>query len=297
MTIANVLDREETAVTGGLDADGAVSTWYLRAARDDVYRPSGSANRPLPPTRNQTPTGATRWTVQQLVPFSVPLAFVILPAAGGPTGAAVRSSNNVDRSAAVAERLGPVRRPGDDEDESSVHRPVTASTVMVESVTAGSGAGAETVASAVVITAADQVHGIQDVLSLTVTQVAEIVGVSRATVYAWIKAEVELPRDTATVQRLRKLHNVATLWRELSPEHLGRLVVAPVSDTGSSLFALLTAHTWDMAAVADTMGLLAERLAARAEERRALRARGDDQPRIITAENIELERLRLRGLE
>jgi transcriptional regulator with XRE-family HTH domain len=144
------------------------------------------------------------------------------------------------------------------------------------------------------ITAEDHIAAIQEALSLPVTQIAEILGVARGTVYGWMHGEVELPRDHGTAQRLRDLHRVARTWRARSGESLGRLSAAPLGDDQPSLIELLAAETWDEAAIDRALTVLADRLEARSQERQQARERGLGRARPATA--VELERLRLRGL-
>jgi DNA-binding XRE family transcriptional regulator len=146
------------------------------------------------------------------------------------------------------------------------------------------------------ITAADHLFAIQNAFSLSVTQLAEVIGVSRGTVYTWMKGAVDLPRKDVTEARLYEVWALAKEWRRRCSETLGRLVEAPVSPARASLLDLLTKRTLDHAAIYEVLDVLALRLDAKAKERRRAAEIAPESIREITAENLELERLRLRGL-
>lgn len=146
------------------------------------------------------------------------------------------------------------------------------------------------------ITAADHLFAIQNAFSLSVTQLAEVIGVSRGTVYTWMKGAVELPRKEQTEARLYEVWGLAKEWRRRSSENLGRLVEAPVSPARASLLDLLTARTLDHAAIHEVLDVLALRLDTKARERRRAAEIAPESIREITADNLEFERLRLRGL-
>jgi hypothetical protein len=166
-----------------------------------------------------------------------------------------------------------------------------------ESVAASTSEASE-VARAVVeeITAADHLFAIQNAFSLSVTQLSEVIGVSRGTLYTWMKGTVDLPRKDVTEARLHELVDLAKEWRRRSSETLGRLVEAPVTPQRESLLALLAAPVPDHSALREVFEVLAQRLDAKAQERRKAADNAPDTIREITAENIEIERLRLRGL-
>lgn len=146
--------------------------------------------------------------------------------------------------------------------------------------------------------AADElIDAIQDALSLSVTQIADILGVSRATVHAWIRGDVLTPRSAKVAQRLRDLQRVGKLWRERSAIELGRLVTVPLGDDQASLFDLLRASTWKEERIDHAIAALARQLEMRRTERRDARtARGEPPARSVTPETVELERQRSRAL-
>lgn len=145
------------------------------------------------------------------------------------------------------------------------------------------------------IRASELVSTAQNALSLSVTQIALIVGVARSTVYNWLK-EIEVPRDEEKRTRLRGLARLSREWRQRSGETLGRLLEVPVGEKGTSLFSLMSASEWDIEAIHHTMDTLAENLRSRTEQRQQIAERSPNSVRDITPESIELERLRLRGL-
>lgn len=266
--------------------------WYLPDMNVALV-PSGSAHRPPPPARDDAPSGASRWFIPQLLPLGLPLGFVMLSSVGQVDSSTTRVPGNLERSAVFAPSLLPARRPRDEEEEPAEQRAVS---LVVSTEVAHQAADGVAESGALSITAEDQVSGIQDALSLSVTQMAEIVGVTRATIYAWIRGDVPVPRDAGKTQRLRELHRLATAWRARCSEHLGRLVTARLGDDDPSLLELLKAPEWDHPAIDQTMRVLSGRLEGRALEQRQAQSRGLEPARPVTPENIEQERLHLRGL-
>lgn len=74
-------------------------------------------------------------------------------------------------------------------------------------------------------------------LSLQIKQLAEVLGVERPTVYAWIKEESQ-PRPQKRA-RLRELYQLARRWDELSNEPLGKALNEVTPDGYSALDFLL----------------------------------------------------------
>jgi predicted DNA-binding transcriptional regulator AlpA len=149
-----------------------------------------------------------------------------------------------------------------------------------------------------VSTAASQVDFIQDSLSLSVTQIAEILGISRPTIYRWLRDEVEWPRDGRVAARLQNLSRLGKVWRGRSTQPLGRLVEVPVTSANQRLFDLLIAPVWAETAIDEALVKLADRANQRFEQRRetqehigAVRAEGQDK-----GFNPDLGRLRTRAL-
>jgi DNA-binding transcriptional regulator YiaG len=144
------------------------------------------------------------------------------------------------------------------------------------------------------LTPEEQLDAIQDSLSLSVSQIAEVLHVTRPTVYAWSRGSVSVPKDRADAQRLRALHRVANAWRKRSEYDVGRWLTVPVGDDEPSLLDLLKADQWDEQALARTMDVLARRLAERASERQVRR---DETPAgELSVEATAIERERLRAL-
>ncbi len=265
----------------------------------------GSMHRALEPLKraatSTAPSGSEGGYLEQLVRGGFAVGLVVAAVAVAPTGGAITRVPADLQSAVTA---GPVVTPRRREDDTPVDRsPDSAApsaalatgltSEATEAATAPAVAPALTAAN---ITAEDQLAAIQEGLSLSVTQLAEILQVARGTVYGWMRGEVELPRDHGTAQRLRDLERIARAWRARSAETIGRLVAALLGDDQPSLIALLAADTWDEPAIDQALAVLAERLEARNQDRRRDRKRGLGRARSVTPETVELERLRLRGL-
>ena len=242
--------------------------------------PSGSVNRPGLLSRVDIPSSVNAgWTTLGALSLG---AFISIGSPSSVDATHARTQINVGTSV-VAPAIG---RPRPARDEEEV--PTEVATTAEEDL------GASSVAAEAVeeITAAQQLATVQNALSLSITQIADILGVSRATVHSWARHEVDIPRGQEKAERLRDLVRVAKSWRERSSETLGRLVVVPADSHGASLLSLLVAADWDTPAIEAVMDTLASRLDARAKER----SQNKSTARIVTAENIEFERLRLKGL-
>lgn len=278
-----------SAICEPSSADSASELLTFNSA--ELVRPSG-AMKPARSSRREGPSGVkTSWAMAAMFPL---LATPVEPAALQ-GGEAARSS--LARNAPVIAE--PVR-PGRRRENTSVAAPLANLEVSIsptpDASPVVSRASDRASAAANAITAQDQVAAIQAALSLSVTEVAQVLRVARGTVYGWLKGSVPVPKVQADSVRLRELHRLAMRWRERTPETLSRLVAAPVGDSGISLLALLSAPVWDEQAIARTMEALAQHLESQAVENQELRTRGLGSPRAVTPENIELERLRLRGL-
>jgi DNA-binding transcriptional regulator YiaG len=252
----------------------------------------GSAQRALAAPQYEMPSGSEGSYLDQVLRGGIAFGLVVAAAAVVPMGGlAARVPANLSPAAAATAVVTPRRR-----DEEASDDVLRASPMSVAAIPVPTEAQSAAVAETADITAEDQIATIQESLSLSVTQLAEILDVARGTVYGWMRGEVELPRDHGTAQRLRDLHRIARLWRTRSDETLGRLVAAPLGDDQPSLVALLAANEWDEGGIDRALTILAERLEVRREERRYARDRGLGRARPVTPETLELERLRLRGL-
>lgn len=149
-----------------------------------------------------------------------------------------------------------------------------------------------TVNGTVPATASAQVEFVQEALSLSVTQVAEIIGVQRATVHNWLRSEQVMARDPQAGERLRQLCRVASRWQALSPADPRDLMQVPLGDGTQSLLSLLRSPDWDEAAISRALDAVADLASRRSSDRRKLRSRGTLQPSIVRADaHVETEDL------
>lgn len=147
------------------------------------------------------------------------------------------------------------------------------------------------------LTAAVQVDHVQDALSLSVTQIADILGISRPTVYTWLREDVAQPRNSDVARRLADLVGIARKWRDLTQHDLGRFVTVPVSEGKSSLYELLLSSVWNTEMIEDAL----QDLAAHINRKHTDRVREREHAERLTtdvepAENAERSRLLLRSL-
>ncbi|MBA4158476.1 MAG: hypothetical protein H0X65_13510 [Gemmatimonadetes bacterium] len=138
------------------------------------------------------------------------------------------------------------------------------------------------------LTAREQIDRIQEVFSLTVTDLARVLGVSRPTLYAWLQEEVFTPRDPEVAERLRELYEMATVWDEQVSGQVGRFLKVPVVDD-RSLLELLQQDPWDREAIERALSILQQKVAERLESRRA--EHSPDAP-VAEANSRQRERVR-----
>jgi transcriptional regulator with XRE-family HTH domain len=266
--------------------------------RQGMTPSGGNAHRALEPLKDAAPSGSEGGYLEHLVRGGLAFGLVMAAAAVTPTGG---SSARAPADMVPVVTSGPAVAPRRRDDETPVERPAAPTLLahVPDPIRHGAATATEAAsrtASVAAITAEDQIAAIQGGLSLSVTQLAEILGVARGTVYGWMRGEVELPRDHGIAQRLRDLHRVARDWRARSDEELGRLAAAPLGDDQLSLVDLLAADSWDDAAIERGLNALADRLEVRSHDRRQAREHGVGRARLVTPETVDLERLRLRGL-
>lgn len=91
-------------------------------------------------------------------------------------------------------------------------------------------------------------------LSLTMTQLANVVGVARTTLYAW-QDNTASPRMQYQ-RRLGALANLATQWANRSAEPVGVYLVTPLA-AGATLLDLLSARRWNTRAIGAAIDAIA----------------------------------------
>lgn len=143
-------------------------------------------------------------------------------------------------------------------------------------------------ADPIAITAREQIDAVQDMLSLGISHIAEILGVARGTVHSWARGDTPIPRDPAVARRLRDLYHIGLQWRAHSEQDIGRLLTAALGDGEPSLYDLLRAATWDYDRLERAFLLLADRV----EERRARPAFQEQHSAPASAPEVERHQLR-----
>jgi len=93
-------------------------------------------------------------------------------------------------------------------------------------------------------TIAEKLDEIRDAFGLSMAALADVLKVSRASVYNWLENE---PRGTNVVQRIETLYNVAQGWKGKNPYHYapGKLMKQKLGD-GPSMFDRLCREELDM---------------------------------------------------
>lgn len=148
------------------------------------------------------------------------------------------------------------------------------------------------------MTAADHVDAIQDALGLSVTHIAEIVEVERATVHNWLRTNAGAPAKRRARLRLHALFQLARKWAARDLPEPRRLLDAALDESGVSVLDLLRAETWDEDAISRGMDRIARRMSEEVDRKAQTRAiaelesNGASTPERSAAE-IEAERVQL----
>lgn len=134
--------------------------------------------------------------------------------------------------------------------------------------------------------AAEQLEFIRHYLSLSVSDLARIVGVRRPAIYAWLQNGV--PRRES-LERLAMLERVAAHWNSIADRPLGPLARLAIGETGETFISLLESASEE--ALRDALDQLAATLRKRAPSIKAvLQAHG-----LPDASEAELAEGRLRA--
>lgn len=273
--------------------------------------PSGSMRAPTAPIQS-LPSGAESTNAAALIRGGVVFGFVLAAGAITPVGE-TRAVVRRDLSPTVPRAQVPVvrRRETDAINDSSFSADFATSAdsalpaareprevrIRDEREIEGVAASAQDEGELEAITPQARVSAIQDALSLSVTQLAAILRVTRSTIYAWISGDVVALREN-TRTRLANLYRVARRWRARTGEPLGQLVALPLGDGEPSLLGLLTERDIEDPAIEQAMQRLGDVIDMQEAERRSARMRAFGRTRTSSPEDLELDRLRdqMRGL-
>ena len=110
----------------------------------------------------------------------------------------------------------------------------------------------------------------------TVSEVAELTGVSGQTIYNWLQAEEPPALQARTRTRLAEIADVSRKWSQRCPRPAGKLA-ATLDLGGGTLLDLLVQTPLDEAALRSAMDVLAEYIED-ARARRHKRVRGLEPP-------------------
>lgn len=126
------------------------------------------------------------------------------------------------------------------------------------------------------VTVVECLDSVRTQLSLTATHVAELLRVTRPTLYAWRRGTAP-SRTPHAFEQLAQLHSIAIAWRGFDLGPLGSLLVTPLGD-GSTLLSLLKNYPLDRERVMGALQVLRE-----ARERTLRRRRGRSQRGVASA--------------
>lgn len=106
-----------------------------------------------------------------------------------------------------------------------------------------------------------QVTTIIEAFSLTISQAARVLAVTRPTVYAWKKSEDACNSDRADHQRLMKVYDLATEWNNYQLGPMGDRNLMPFEDDRKSIVGHLSSDELTaelLKRISDRMKVLAE---------------------------------------
>lgn len=106
----------------------------------------------------------------------------------------------------------------------------------------------------IVLGTSEKLVAIQHYLGLNTTELAQVLYVSRPTVYSWIRGEQD--PHLSNLERITVLYNFAKSWERICPKSLGTLVRQPVVGS-ESLVQMLSAEHINAAQVSDALQRLA----------------------------------------
>lgn len=107
--------------------------------------------------------------------------------------------------------------------------------------------------------AAEQLTFIRHYLSLSISDLARVVGVQRPTIYSWLQNQTAPRRES--LERLAMLERVAAYWKSLASRPLGALASLAVGGNGETFAVLLES------AAAEQLHEMLDQLAARLTKR------------------------------
>lgn len=117
---------------------------------------------------------------------------------------------------------------------------------------------------------------IKDLFGVNVSDLAKVIGVSRPTAYKYLSEEG--PTDTAIIERIHKMHELAELWGSLTTRPISRELKRSYPDS-PSLIDIISADPVDYAFAAKRIHLL-----ARLSEKRTVNSA--DFPKNYAMDNI-----------
>lgn len=96
-----------------------------------------------------------------------------------------------------------------------------------------------------------QVSTIIEAFSLTISQAARVLGVTRPTVYAWKKSEDACNAERSDHQRLMKIYGLADQWNRFGLGPLGERAHVPFISDHRSIIGLLSVDSLDITTLAE----------------------------------------------
>ena len=134
-----------------------------------------------------------------------------------------------------------------------------------------------------------QLEDVVMTFSLNVSQMAEVMRVSRQTIYDWRDGPELRPEHR---ERLNQLHGLVLQYRELDPIPIGEALTWVGASTGQSLFDLLRAEDLDLPAIRNVLTAMPARIEDQFAEANAEIARIEKEGWPEIPENWRNETLR-----
>lgn len=105
-----------------------------------------------------------------------------------------------------------------------------------------------------VMSTSQQLTLIQHLLGLNTTELAQVIGVSRPTIYSWMRDDQE--PHPSNLERMSMLYQFARSWKRICPKSLGAFVRQPILGS-QSLVQLLSEKEYDAIEIQGALQALA----------------------------------------
>lgn len=136
------------------------------------------------------------------------------------------------------------------------------------------------------VTLGDRVNFAHAVMGLSLTQISQIVGVTRATIYGWLQGSNTSSKRSEAADRLRELQHLGALWHSLGPDLEFRSIVSHQFDDGETLFEMLIENPWDLVQIQTSLTALAKKTLQRRDLFAEYSRRNESTPKEVAQSRL-----------